>query len=82
MVWDDVARQDHRRVCARYPSDMTDREWAIIAPLLPPFAHRQCSPLRLRLDRVRDGKGGQAFPSNPAAHSLGNWGPHTKSLKG
>ena len=23
-------------VCARYPSDMTDREWAIIAPLLPP----------------------------------------------
>src|SRR5215218_4634575 len=36
MAWDDVARQDHRRVCARYPSDMTDREWAIIAPLLPP----------------------------------------------
>ena len=34
MAWDDVARQDHRRVCARYPSDMTDREWAIIAPLL------------------------------------------------
>jgi putative transposase len=36
MAWDDVARQDHRRVCARYPSDMTDREWAIMAPLLPP----------------------------------------------
>ena len=36
MAWDDVARQDHRRVCARDPSDMTDREWAIIAPLLPP----------------------------------------------
>src|SRR3954466_1822931 len=36
MAWDDIARQDHRRVCARYPSDMTDREWAIIAPLLPP----------------------------------------------
>src|SRR4051812_3738727 len=36
MAWDDIARQDHRRVCARYPSDMTDREWAIIAPVLPP----------------------------------------------
>src|SRR5215210_436533 len=36
MAWDDIARQDHRRVCARYPSDMTDRERAIIAPLLPP----------------------------------------------
>src|SRR4051812_723331 len=36
MAWDDIARQDHRRGCARYPSDMTDREWAIIAPLLPP----------------------------------------------
>src|SRR5205085_6485430 len=36
MAWDDIARQDHRRVCARYPSDMADREWAIIAPLLPP----------------------------------------------
>src|SRR5215208_6855560 len=36
MAWDDIARQDHRRVCARYPSDRTDREWAIIAPLLPP----------------------------------------------
>src|SRR3954451_8134427 len=21
MAWDDIARQDHRRVCARYPSD-------------------------------------------------------------
>src|SRR5215203_2278026 len=36
MAWDDIARQDHRRVCARDPSDMTDQEWAIIAPLLPP----------------------------------------------
>ena len=36
MAWDDIARHDHRRVCARYPSDMTDREWAMIAPLLPP----------------------------------------------
>src|SRR3712207_243972 len=36
MAWDGITRHDHRRVCARYPSDMTDRGWAIIAPLLPP----------------------------------------------
>src|SRR3954452_21546300 len=36
MAWDDTTRYDHRRLSARYPSDMTDREWAVIAPLLPP----------------------------------------------
>src|SRR4051812_36236178 len=36
MAWDDAARHHHRRSSARYPSDMTDREWAVIAPLLPP----------------------------------------------
>ncbi len=35
MAWDDTTRHDHRRLSARYPSDMTDREWAVIAPLLP-----------------------------------------------
>jgi putative transposase len=36
MAWDETTRHDHRRVSARYPSDMTDQEWAVIAPLLPP----------------------------------------------
>jgi putative transposase len=35
MPWDDIARQQHSRKAARYPSDLTDREWALIAPLLP-----------------------------------------------
>ena len=35
MPWDDTARVEHRRDTARYPSDLTDREWALIAPLLP-----------------------------------------------
>ena len=35
MTWNDTARAEHKRVCARYPSDMTDQEWAIIEPLLP-----------------------------------------------
>lgn len=36
MAWDDAARRHHQRSSARYPGDMTDREWAVIAPLLPP----------------------------------------------
>ena len=36
MAWDDIARLEHSRECARYPSDLTEREWALIAPLLPP----------------------------------------------
>jgi len=36
MPWDDIARVEHRRNTERYPSDLTEREWAILAPLLPP----------------------------------------------
>ena len=36
MPWDDAARLEHNRNTGRYPSDMLDREWALIAPLLPP----------------------------------------------
>lgn len=36
MPWDDIARTEHRRDRGRYPSDLTDREWLVIAPLLPP----------------------------------------------
>jgi transposase len=36
MPWDDTARRDHARRAPRYASDLTDREWALIAPLLPP----------------------------------------------
>ena len=35
MPWDDTARRDYARRGARYASDLTDREWAQIAPLLP-----------------------------------------------
>ena len=35
MPWDDTARVEHGRDTARYPGDLTDREWALIAPLLP-----------------------------------------------
>ena len=35
MPWTDTARAQHSRTTGRYPSDMTDREWALVAPLLP-----------------------------------------------
>ena len=36
MPWTDSARAEHNRKTGRYPSDMTDAQWALIAPLLPP----------------------------------------------
>lgn len=36
MPWTDTGRGEHSRKTGRYPSDMLDREWALIAPLLPP----------------------------------------------
>jgi putative transposase len=36
MPWNDAARVEHRRDGEGYPSDLTDGEWALIAPLLPP----------------------------------------------
>ena len=35
MPWTDTARRDYDRRGPRYASDLTDREWALIAPLLP-----------------------------------------------
>jgi len=36
MPWTDTARAEHTRETGRYPSDMSDAEWDLIAPLLPP----------------------------------------------
>jgi putative transposase len=35
MPWTDTARRDHARRGDRYSSDLADREWDLIAPLLP-----------------------------------------------
>lgn len=35
MPWTEITRLHHERNCARYTSDMTDAEWALIEPLLP-----------------------------------------------
>ena len=35
MPWNDIARRDYARRARRYASDLTDREWALVAPFLP-----------------------------------------------
>mgnify|MGYP001342568850 CR=1 FL=1 len=36
MAWTDITRLQHNRDHLRYPTDLTDREWAVLAPLIPP----------------------------------------------
>lgn len=36
MAWTGIARQEHSRKGLRYSSDMTDREWQLVAPFIPP----------------------------------------------
>ena len=35
MPWTETTRPLYERVCARYASDLTDAEWALISPLMP-----------------------------------------------
>ena len=50
MTWTDIARRDHSRA-SRYASDLTDREWALVAPFLPP-PRRQGRPRTADLREV------------------------------
>ena len=36
MVWTEITRPDYARRVGRYASDMTDAEWELIAPFMPP----------------------------------------------
>ena len=36
MGWTGIARREHSREGLRYPSDMTEREWLLMAPFIPP----------------------------------------------
>jgi len=36
MAWTELTRRQHDRAGGRYASDLTDAEWAVIVPLLPP----------------------------------------------
>jgi transposase len=47
MPWTEAARREYRREMPRYASDMTDREWVLVAPYMP-------SPNRLGRPRTTD----------------------------
>ena len=49
MPWRETARDEYRRESGRYASDMTDREWALIEPFMPPVrCHRRPRTTDLR----------------------------------
>jgi putative transposase len=56
MPWNDTARDKHNRDELRYPSDLTDREWALIAPMLPaakPGGRPRTTDLRNVVDAIQ-----------------------------
>lgn len=36
MPWTETAGREYRRDCSRYASDLTDGEWALVEPFMPP----------------------------------------------
>ena len=56
MAWNDTARDQHNRDHLRYPSDLSDREWALIAPMLPaakPGGRPRTTDLRDVVDAIQ-----------------------------
>ncbi len=51
MVWTTEHRREAARRGLRYPSDLTDAEWALIEPLIPP-ARRGGRPRRVDMREV------------------------------
>ncbi len=36
MPWADITRTEHRRDFNHYPTDLTDNEWSVLSPFVPP----------------------------------------------
>lgn len=54
-MWNPESRARHRRGGLRYPSDLSDEEWAVIAPQIPPGrrgGRRRSVDIRAVLDGV------------------------------
>ena len=54
-MWTPETRAEHDRDDLRYPSDLTDAEWQILAPLLPPPAEtgrHRCWPMRELMNAI------------------------------
>ncbi len=52
MPWTETARREYRRDCPRYASDLTDREWALIDPFMPP-PRRIGRPRKIDMEAIR-----------------------------
>jgi transposase len=55
MAWTKITRKDYERRGGRYASEMTDREWALIEPLMPsrkPTRRRRATDLRDVMDAI------------------------------
>ena len=51
MAWTEITRAHYERRCARYASDLTDAEWALIEPMMP-LANRIGRPRKTDLREV------------------------------
>ena len=58
-MWTAITRAQHKRDAPRFPSDLTDTEWAVLKPLLPapspvgpPVGRRPCWPMREILNAI------------------------------
>lgn len=51
MAWTELTRAQHNRKTERYPSDLTEAEWAVVQPLLP-GPNRLGRPRRVDLRRI------------------------------
>lgn len=78
MPWDDIGRVEHRRDTERSPSDLTDREWAIIAPLLPP----EKMGGRKRTTDLREVMNGLLYIASSDCPSLPGSGLHANRERG
>ena len=55
MPWTDITRAEHSRSFNRYPSDLTDAEWAIARPFVPPArpgGRRRTTDMRVVLNAI------------------------------
>lgn len=72
MAWTELTRKRYERNTERYLSDVTDEEWAVVAPLLP-SANPLGRPRRVELRQVWNAI--QYIASNGCA-----WAPLAKDI--
>ena len=77
-MWTPVTRRQHSRTGLRYETDLTDAEWAVIEPLLPPPPKRgrpRFWPMREIMDAIfyvlRGGIAWRLLPTGPTAQEHG-----------